>query len=285
MPGLLEGKVAVVSGAARGQGRSHCVRLAEEGANIIALDMCRDLDVVPYGLGTPEDLAETVSMVEALDRRIIATETDVRDYAGVKTAIDGGVSELGRLDIVVANAGIISFIRAEEMDEENWQTMLDVNLSGVWRVVRSSLPHIIDAGRGGSVIMTSSTAAVMGLANMSHYSASKGGIVSLMRSLAVELGPQMIRVNTIIPTAVATVMTQNEATYRVFGLDNLGADVEDGQASIDAAVEEAYKTLNSLPIPWVEPIDISNAVVFLASDQGRYITGTELRVDAGSVNK
>lgn len=280
MSGLLEGKVAVVSGAARGQGRSHCLHLAREGADIIALDLCQDIDVVPYELATSAELAETVSLVEQLDRRIVAVEADVRDGAAVTAAIDDGVATLGRLDIVVANAGIISYARAEEMDEHNWTTMIDVNLNGIWRVVRASLPHVIAGKRGGSVVMTSSTAALMGLENLSHYAAAKAGVIGLMRTLAVEMGPHEIRVNAIAPTGVATKMTQNEATYRLFAGGNLGADSID-----DNVVIEAYKTLNSLPIPWVEASDISNAVVFLTSDNGRYVSGTVLNVDAGAVNK
>ena len=282
MPGLLNGQVAVVSGAARGQGRSHCVSLAEEGADIIAMDICRQIDTVSYPLATPDDLSETVRLVENLGRRIIATETDVRDGEAVKAAVDDGVAAFGRLDISVSNAGISSYARAEEMDEESWRNVIDTNLTGVWHVARAAMPHLISGGRGGSIVLISSSAAHIGLANLSHYSAAKTGVVGLMRSLAVELAPHMIRVNSIHPTSVYTTMLANQATYDLFVPDSLGTNAGTGTP---AEVAEAFKTLNALPIPWIEPHDISNAIVFLVSEKGRYITGTELRVDAGSAAK
>jgi NAD(P)-dependent dehydrogenase (short-subunit alcohol dehydrogenase family) len=233
-------------------------------------------------LATPEELAETVELVEKLDRRIIATETDVRDGAAVTAAVDSGVTALGRLDLVAANAGITSYVAAEQMDEESWQNTIATNLTGVWHVCRAAMPHLISGGRGGAMVLTSSSAAHIGLANLSHYSAAKGGVVGLMRSLAVELAPHMIRVNTVHPTSVNTPMALNQATYDLF---IPGALHTDAQGGTPEGVAEAFKTLNALPIPWVESVDISNAVVFLASDQGRYITGTELRVDAGSAAK
>jgi SDR family mycofactocin-dependent oxidoreductase len=277
--GLLDGRVAVITGAARGQGRAHAIRFAEEGADIIALDICRDVETVPYRGATPEDLEETVAAVERLDRRIVASETDVRDGAAVTEAVDKGVAQLGRLDVVVANAGITSYIRAEEMTEENWSTMIDVNLGGVWRVCRAAMPHMIEAGRGGAMILTSSSAAYVGLPNLNHYSAAKGGVVGLMQSLAVELGPHMIRVNTLHPTTVKTPMALNQATYDLF---LPGAGLSADSLEDEAQVAEAFKGLNAMPIPWVEPVDLANAAVFLASDMGRYISGTQLRVDAGS---
>jgi SDR family mycofactocin-dependent oxidoreductase len=280
--GLLEGKVAVITGAARGQGRAHAVRFAEEGADIIAMDLCHDVETVPYELARPEDLQETVAAVERLDRRILATETDVRDGKAVTEAVDNGVAELGRLDIVVANAGITSYVPAEEMTEEAWSTMLATNLTGVWHVCRAAMPHLIDGGRGGSMVLTSSSAAHIGLPNLSHYSAAKGGIVGLMQSLAVELGPHMIRVNTIHPTTVKTPMALNQATFDLF---LPGAGLSAGSADDEAAAAEAFKGLNSMPIPWIEPEDIANAAIFLSSDHGRYISGTQLRVDAGSAVK
>jgi SDR family mycofactocin-dependent oxidoreductase len=277
--GLLEGRVAVVSGAARGQGRSHAIRLAEEGADIIAFDVCADVETVPYSLATPDELQETVTEVEELGQRIVATRTDVRDGAAVTKAIDDGVAELGRLDIVVANHGITSFVPAQEMTEEAWETMIAINLSGVWRVVRASLPHLIGAGRGGSIILTSSSSAHIGLPNLNHYSAAKAGVVGLMQSLAVELGPHMIRVNTIHPTTVNTPMALNQATYDLF-LPGAGLSADSPEDTEHVA--EAFKGLNAMPIPWIEPVDISNAVVYLASDLGRYVSGTQLKVDAGS---
>jgi SDR family mycofactocin-dependent oxidoreductase len=277
--GLLEGKVAVITGAARGQGRAHAIRFAEEGADIVAMDICRDVETVPYKGARPEDLAETVAAVEKLGRRIIATQTDVRDGKAVTQAVDNGVSELGRLDAVVANAGITSYVRSEEMSEDGWMTMIDVNLNGVWRVCRAAMPHLINAKRGGSMTLTSSTSSYVGLPNLNHYSAAKGGVVGLMQSLAVELGPHMIRVNTLHPTTVKTPMALNQATYDLF---LPGAGLSADRIEDEAQVAEAFKGLNAMPIPWIEPVDLANAAVFLASDMGRYISGTQLRVDAGS---
>jgi (+)-trans-carveol dehydrogenase len=276
MPGRVEGKVAFITGAARGQGRSHAIRLAEEGADIIAVDICQQLDTVPYAMATAEDLAETVKQVEALDRRIVATQADVRDYGALKTAVDAGVAELGRLDIVCANAGIFSF-STEGVDEASWKDMIDVNLTGVWHTTKVAVPHLIEGGRGGSIVLTSSTAGLMGFPNFAHYVAAKHGVVGLMRTLALELAPHMIRVNSIHPTSVDTDMIHNKATYDLFAPDLDNPTKEQ--------VGERFQALNALPIMWVEPRDISNAVLFLASDEGRYITGVTLPVDAGSTQK
>ncbi|WP_448624440.1 mycofactocin-coupled SDR family oxidoreductase [Geodermatophilus sp. URMC 64] len=271
--GRVEGKVAFITGAARGQGRSHAVRLAEEGADIIAVDVCRQVETVPYATATAEDLAETVRQVEALDRRIVATEVDVRDLAGLTKAVDEGVAELGRLDIVLANAGISTPAPSLEMDEETWQTMIDVNLTGVWKTLRAAVPHIIAGGRGGSVVITSSLAAIFANPGTAHYSAAKAGLVMLAKVLAKELAPQNIRVNTIHPTTVATDMILNEPTYRLFR-----PDLEN---PTKADFEEAALTLNKMPVPALEAVDISNAVLYLVSDDGRYVTGTTHVVDAG----
>jgi len=271
--GRVEGKVAFITGAARGQGRSHAVRLAQEGADIIAVDVCRQVDTVPYPTATSADLAETVRQVEALDRRIVATEADVRDLGALTKAVDDGVGQLGRLDIVLANAGISTPAPTLEMDEETWSTMIDVNLTGVWKTVRAAVPHIVDGGRGGSVVITSSLAAQKANANTAHYTAAKAGLVGLMKVLALELAPQNIRVNTIHPTTVATDMILNEPTYRLFR-----PDVEHPTR---ADFEEAALTLNKMPVPALEAVDISNAVLYLVSDDGRYVTGTTHTVDAG----
>jgi SDR family mycofactocin-dependent oxidoreductase len=189
MTGRVEGKVAFITGAARGQGRSHAVRLAEEGADIIAVDICAQIGSVPYEMATPADLAETVREVEALDRRIVAAEADVRDYAALKAALDDGVAQLGGLDIVSANAGIASFAPAADLEEATWQDMIDVNLTGVWHAAKAAIPHLIAGGRGGSIVLTSSTAGLVALPNMAHYVAAKHGVVGLMRTLALELAP------------------------------------------------------------------------------------------------
>jgi (+)-trans-carveol dehydrogenase len=273
--GRVEGKVAFITGAARGQGRSHAIRLAEEGADIIAVDLCQQVDSVPYAMATPDDLAQTVKEVEALDRRIVATQADVRDAAALQQAVDAGVAELGRLDIVCANAGIFSFT-TEELQEQMWQDMIDINLTGVWHTTKATVPHLLQAG-GGSIIMTSSTAGLKGFPNFAHYVAAKHGVVGLMRTLAVELAPQMVRVNSVHPTSVNTDMIQNDATYRLFAPDIDSPTREQ--------VAERFGAMNALPIDWVEARDISNAVLFLASDEARYITGVTLPVDAGFMVK
>ena len=279
MTGRVEGKVAFVTGAARGQGRSHAVRLAQEGADIIAVDLCDQVDSVPYQMATPEDLADTVKQVEVLDRRIVATKADVRDYGALKKALDDGVAQLGRLDIVSANAGIASFGRAEELPEQTWQDMIDTNLTGVWHAAKAAIPHLRAGGRGGSIILTSSTAGLKGYENMAHYVSAKHGVVGLMRTLALELAPDMIRVNSVHRTSVNTDMIQNAATYALFAPDL------DEKDRTKERLAERFQAINALPIPWVEPADISNAVLWLASDEARYITGVTLPVDAGFMAK
>ncbi|WP_031332384.1 mycofactocin-coupled SDR family oxidoreductase [Williamsia sp. D3] len=271
--GKLEGKVAFITGAARGQGRSHAIRLAQEGADIIAVDTAKQVATVPYDTATAADLEQTVRDVEALDRRIVASEVDVRDLAALKKAADDGVAALGRLDIVIANAGINSMAPALEMDEEMWQTMIDINLTGVWKTIRAAGPHIVAGGRGGSIVITSSLASISVNENIAHYSAAKSGLVGLMSVLAKELGPQSIRVNSIHPTTVATPMILNEPTYKLFR-----PDLENPTR---ADFDQAAAQMNRLPVTMVEPIDISEAVLYLVSDSGRYVTGTTHVVDAG----
>ena len=271
--GRVAGRVAFITGAARGQGRSHAVRLAEEGADIIAVDLCGQVASVRYPLATSADLAETVRQVEALDRRIIAAQADVRDYAGLKQALDEGVAQLGRLDIVSANAGILSHGLAAELDETTWQEMIDINLTGVWHTAKAAIPHLIASGRGGSIILTSSGVTLKGTPNFAHYVSAKHGIVGLMRTLALELARHSIRVNSLHPTSVFTGMLRNEQALRLFRPDLRSPTVDDARP--------AFQATNALPVPWVEPTDISDAVLFLASDEARYITGVPLPVDAG----
>ncbi len=268
--GRVEGKVAFITGAARGQGRSHAVRLAQEGADIIAVDNCQDVASVPYPGASDADLAETVKQVEELDRRIVARQADVRDLSALQGAVDEGLSQFGHIDVICANAGICSFGGALELTEEVWQEMIDVNLTGVWKTVRAAARPMVEAGRGGSIILTSSTAGLVAFPNLAHYVAAKHGVTGLMRVLAVELAPHMIRVNSVHPTTVDTPMVQNPAMYELFGLP--GASREEA--------EQGFKAVNALPIPWVEAVDISNAVLFLASDESRYVTGTTVQVDA-----
>ncbi|RFU20124.1 mycofactocin-coupled SDR family oxidoreductase [Geodermatophilus marinus] len=277
--GKLEGKVALVTGAARGQGRSHAVRLAQEGADVIAVDRCADVPTVGYPMATPEDLAETVRQVEALDRRIVAAQADVRDSAALKAAVDDGVAQLGRLDIVLANAGIASFAPVEELTDEMWDDMIGINLTGVFRTVRAAVPHLRAHGEGGAIVLTSSTAGIKGLANLAHYVAAKHGVVGLVKTLANELAPDMIRVNSVHPTAVSTDMIHNRKTY-----GNFVPDKPENQVTRDD-VEPLFAGLNAMPVPWVESADISNAILWLVSDDARYVTGVQLPIDAGSVIK
>jgi (+)-trans-carveol dehydrogenase len=228
-------------------------------------------------MATPADMAETVKEVEALDRRIVATQADVRDFGAVKKALDEGVAQLGRLDIVSANAGIGSFGSADELTEQAWRDMIDTNLTGVWHTAKAAIPHLIAGGRGGSIVLTSSAAGLMAYPNVAHYVSAKHGVVGLMRTLALELAPHMIRVNSLHPTQVDTAMIMNEATMKLFS-----PDVEHPTIDDFGPVSQA---MNALPIPWVEPVDISNALLFLASDEARYITGVTLPVDAGAVIK
>jgi len=280
MAGRVAGKVAFITGAARGQGRSHAVRLAQEGADIIAVDVCADMPGMPYAGATEQDLAETVKEVEALDRRIVATKADVRDYGAVKAALDDGVAQLGRLDIVSANAGIGSSpYAAQELAEQTWQDMIDVNLSGVWHTAKAAVPHLIEGGHGGSIVLTSSAAGLQAYANIAHYVSAKHGVVGLMRTLAQELAPDMIRVNSVHPTAVDTDMIQNAATYELFA-----SDLPEAERTKEALAPR-FGELNLLPIPWVEAADISNAVLWLASDESRYVTGVTLPIDAGLLIK
>ena len=277
MQGRVQGKVAFITGAARGQGRSHAIRLAEEGADIIAVDLAEPVPSVnAYPPATEEDLAETVKQVEALDRRIVAHQADVRDPGALRAALDDGVAQLGRLDIVVANAGIYQISPALELDDAAWQETIGINLTGVWNTVKAALPHLIDGG-GGSIILTSSVLGLKGLPNSVHYNTAKHGVVGIMRSVANEFAPHRIRVNSVHPTLVNTIMIQNEQVWGLFDSANPHPTRE--------SAAPIFRTVNALPVPWVEPADISNAVLFLASDEARYITGVTLPVDAGALIK
>jgi (+)-trans-carveol dehydrogenase len=277
MQNRLAGKVVLITGAARGQGRSHAVRMAEEGADIIAIDLCRDIDGVPYPLATPEDLAETVALVEKLDRRIVAHQADVRHTDELFDAIEDGVGQLGRLDVVCANAGITGPYAAAETVAQRirmFDEVVAVNLTGVYRTIEASKHHLIDQGAGGSVVLVSSLAGLRALGAGGGYTEAKHGLVGMMRSYAHEFAPHMIRVNSVHPTNVNTPMIVNDAARRAFR-----PDLEDPS---DVDVEAAWQWLNLLPVPYVECSDVSNAVLFLASDEARYITGVTLPVDAGA---
>lgn len=279
MGGRVAGKVAFITGAARGQGRSHALRLAGEGADIIAVDICgpisADSQIAP---STPDDLAQTVDLVKGLGRRIVAEQVDVRDFAAMKAVVDGGVEQLGRLDIVVANAGIGNGGQTlDKLSEEDWDDMISVNLSAVWKSVKVAVPHLISGGNGGSIILTSSVGGLKAYPHTGHYIAAKHGVVGLMRTFAIELGQHFIRVNSVHPTNVNTPMFMNEGTMKLFRPDLKNPGPDD--------LKVAAQFMHVLPIGWVEPEDISNAVLFLASDESRYITGLPMTVDAGSMLK
>ncbi len=269
--GKLEGKVAFITGAARGQGRSHAIRLAQEGADIIAVDICDQIDTVPYPMSTPDDLAETVKLVEALDRRIVATQADVRDEAALKQAFEAGVAQLGPVDIVLANAGIAPMSMHESRDA--WADVVAVNLTGVFNTVETAIPSMIERGSGGAIVLTSSTAGNNGIGGPTRgglgYTAAKHGVVGLMRSYANNLAPHSIRVNTVHPTGVNTPMVVNDAM----------------QQWLTEEPTLATAMQNALPVELVEPVDISNAIVWLVSDDARYVTGVQLPVDAGFSNR
>ncbi|MCA2207826.1 mycofactocin-coupled SDR family oxidoreductase [Nocardia sp. JW2] len=278
MTGRVEGKVAFITGAARGQGRSHAVRLAQEGADIIAIDVCKQLDNVPFAMSTPEDLATTADLVRAEGRRVVTAEVDVRDYDGVKAALDAGVEELGRLDIVVANAGIGNEGGAlADLREDLWDDMIDVNLGGVWKSVKAAVPHLVAGERGGSIILTSSVGGLKAYPNIGHYVAAKHGVVGLMRTFAVELAQHSIRVNSVHPTHVNTPMVMNEGTYKLFRPDLESPGPDD--------LVPIARMFHTLPVAWIEPEDVSNAVLYLASDEARYVTGVPLPIDAGGMLK
>ncbi|HVX18812.1 MAG TPA: mycofactocin-coupled SDR family oxidoreductase [Acidimicrobiales bacterium] len=267
----LTGNVAFITGAARGQGRSHAVRLAEEGADIIAIDICAPIDSVPYPLATSDDLAQTVKEVEAVGRRAVGLTADVRDATALQAALDAGIAELGPVDIVVANAGIAP-MSLEPADSE-WNDVLDVNLTGAYNTVRLAIPPMIERGEGGAIVLVTSMAGLAGMGGnspgMLAYTASKHGVVGLTRAWANYLAPHHIRVNGVAPTGVRTPMVTNDAFMPY----------------VQAHPEFANSMGNALPgVVVVEPLDISNAVAWLVSDGARYVTGTIVPVDAGALN-
>jgi SDR family mycofactocin-dependent oxidoreductase len=279
MTGRLDGKVAFVTGAARGVGRSIAVRLAEEGADVIALDICAPVeDDQQYPGATEDDLDQTAREVEALGRRIVARRADVRDFAAVQATVDDGVAELGRVDVVAANAGSVRMgALTHETGEDEWEEMIGVNLTGAWNTARAAIPQMIEQGDGGSIVITSSLAGFKGTPMVGGYTAAKHGVVGLMRTLALELGPHSIRVNSIHPGGIDTMMGLNEAWYRYF--------LPELESPTRADYEPIMRRINVLPVAVVEPVDIANAFLFLASDEARYITGVTLPVDAGALAK
>ncbi|UGT61978.1 mycofactocin-coupled SDR family oxidoreductase [Nocardia asteroides] len=270
--GKLEGRVAFITGAARGQGRSHAVRLAQEGADIIALDICEQLGSVRYPMGTADELAETARLVAATGRRVSVHRADVRDVGALRGAYRAGVEELGPVDIVLANAGIGAGGSAVA-EEQEWDEVVGVNLTGVWNTGRVAIPDMVERGAGGSIVLTSSTGGLIGVgiptAGFLGYTAAKHGVIGLMRSWANYLAPHSIRVNSIAPTAVRTPMAADG----------------DLRAVLERSPQLAHALTNAMPVDLVEPLDVSNAIAWLVSEDARYVTGTVVPVDAGLLNK
>jgi len=277
--GLVDGKVALVTGAGRGQGRSHALRLAAEGADVIAVDVAANsVETISYALASEAELDETVKQIESMGRRAVRAVADVRSLSELQQAADAGLSELGKIDIVCANAGVGSWAVAWEMTEQQWKDMIDINLTGVFNTVRATLPSMVERGKGGSVVLTSSTAGLRAYANTAHYTAAKHGVIGLMKVLAQEAGPHRIRVNAVCPTTVRTPLVINDSTFELFA-PHLENPTEDD-------VREPFEGLNILPgVAWLEPGDVSDAVLFLCSDAAKFITGVALPIDAGNIVK
>lgn len=266
--GRVAGKVALVTGAARGQGRAEAIRLAEEGADLIVTDLCASPTDLDYESATSAELAETVALIESLGRRTVHAIADVRDLPSLEQLVARGVAEFGRLDIVVANAGIVSWGRFWEMSPQRWQDMIDINLTGVYNTLRAAAPAMIEAGNGGSIIATSSVAGIKSLPGQAHYSAAKHGVVGLVKSAAIELAPYRIRVNTIHPWGVRTAMGEMGADAQKIFTDNPSYQASMGQILFDPPISE--------------PEDMANVVLFLASDESRTITASQLTADHGA---
>jgi (+)-trans-carveol dehydrogenase len=273
--GRLDGKVALITGGARGQGRSHAVTFAREGAEIIVCDICAPVAGTEYPASTPDDLAETARQVEDLDRRCVATRADAGDIEAMRAVVEGGIQEFGHIDVLHVNHGVSHLGMWDATSEEVWATEIATNLTAAWRTTRLVIPHMI-AQRAGSIIFTSSAGSISTYYGQTAYIAAKSGLVGLMRCLSAELAPHSIRVNAVAPGAVDTTMARNQTAFDIFsGHSDTTWD----------EVQQVYQSLGLLPTPCLDPSDISNAALFLASDEARYITGVNLPVDAGTVNQ
>ncbi|ORB19490.1 3-oxoacyl-[acyl-carrier-protein] reductase [Mycolicibacterium moriokaense] len=276
----MEGRVAFITGAARGQGRAHATRLAREGADIIAIDVCAPVsDSITYPLGTSEELAETVRAVEATGRKVLAREVDIRDLAALQQVVADGVEQFGRLDILVANAGVLSWGRLFEMSEEQWNTVIDINLNGTWKTIRAAVPAMIEAGNGGSIILVSSSAGLKATPGNGHYAASKHGITSLTNSLALEVGEFGIRVNSIHPYSIDTPMVEKEAMMELFG--KFPSFIHSFKPFPYRAVsQQGASTLQD----FMTAEEVSDVVAWLAGDGSLTISGSQINVDRGTMN-
>lgn len=270
--GKLTGKVALITGGARGQGRSHAVTFAREGADIVICDLVSQIATVPYTMSNPDDMAETVRLVEEQDQRCIAVEADVRDSAQMDAVVARALGEFGQIDILIANAGIVAPVAFVDIDDDRWDDMIDTDLGGVFKSIRAVAPHMLERG-SGRIIATSSQVGRTGVPGLAHYVAAKWGVIGLVKSAALEFGPHGITVNAVCPTNVDTLMIQNPAMYSLFAPDIVNPLRED--------VVPGFTSLNALPIPWVEAKDISEGMLYLASDSGRYVTGETLSIAAG----
>lgn len=274
--GKLDGRVALISGGARGQGRSHALTLAKEGADIIVFDICKQIGSVEIAMARKGDLEETADMIRQTGRHVVAMQGDVRDTTSLNEVVSAGLKEFGKIDIVVANAGILSFGPTEALPDDVWDDMIAVNLTGVYKTVRAALPSMIARGQGGSIVLTSSTAALRPYANHIHYVAAKHGVTGIMRALAHEMAKYRIRVNCVAPAACHTDFIINPTVFQLF--------TGNGNISEEEAIP-AFKSLNLMDEPWIYPQDVSNAIAWLVSDEARFVTGITLPVDLGLTNK
>ena len=271
--GRYDGQVVMVTGGARGQGRSHALAFAREGADIVVTDIASQLATVPYDMGTAADLKQTQSMVEDLDRRCVAIKADARDTASMNTVVEEAINQYGKIDVLLANHGIVSMSRVVDMTDDVWDECIGVCLTGVFKLMRAVLPHMIER-KYGRIVATASVAGRVGLGTIAHYVAAKAGVMALVKCVAAEVATEGITVNAVCPTTCNTDMIHNQANYTLFA-----PDVEEPTKE---QVIPGFTSANAIPIPWIEPIDVSNAMLYLASKEARYVTGAALNVSAGA---
>lgn len=280
--GKFDGRVVLITGGARGQGRSHALAFAKEGADVIVTDIASQIDTVPYAMGTESDLAETQRLVEDLDRRCATIVADARDSGQMASAVQHAIDDFGQIDVLIANHGIMSVGRIESMADDVWADVVDVCLTGVFKACRAVLPHMIERGYG-RIVATASVAGKAGLPNIVHYVTAKAGVIAFCRSLATEVGDRGVTVNIVCPTACNTDMIHNDANYELFIGWSDDKPIE-RPLKLTQQVKDGFQSVNAIPIPWVEPSDVSNAMLFLAGEDARNITGAVLNVSAGAFN-